>query len=116
MAKAMGPISGPPGPGPMYRLTLPLPLIVPVDTAFDTKHFEDFCCFPVWFTYSYLSIFDNNFVSVMPHDRELRQMKDIDYKNFDAVGKPGESVDANKKQKFRRKYYIQEKKELNEQW
>ena len=46
----------------------------------------------------------------MPHGRELRQMKDIDYNILDAVEKPDESVDANKKQKFRRIYYTREER------
>lgn len=57
-----------------------------------------------------LKYFDNNFVSGMPHGRELRQMKDIDYNILDAVEKPDESVDANKKQKFRRIYYTREER------
>ena len=66
-----------------------------------------------------LKYLDNNFMSVMPHERELRQVNDINYKILDAVGKTDESglmptrsrrlktesLDANT---------IQKKKELND--
>jgi hypothetical protein len=85
---------------------------------FETNNFEDVCRFPVIYI-QLLKYLDNNFIPVMPHERELRQVNDINYKIVEDVGKTDESrlmptrrsrlktesLDANT---------IQKKKELND--
>ena len=67
-----------------------------------------------------LKYLENNFMSVIPHERELRQVNHINYTILDAVGKPNESIqiDANKKQesengKFKRRYKVLSKRRKN---
>ena len=59
-----------------------------------------------------LKYLDNNFIPVMPHERELRQVNDINYKIVEDVGKTDESrlKEQTENGKFRRKYYPKEER------
>ena len=65
-----------------------------------------------------LKYLDNNFMSVMSHECELKQVKDINYKILDAVRKPDESglmpISRKLKTESLDTNTIQEKKELDD--